>query len=304
MWFAWSKMPRKKKKTLQALKEIGEEYGSKSSVHGLSYVADPLLPLCERILWFFLFLGGLGLAVYLNVSSYIAWRENMVVINLRSTGRPVSELDFPTVTICASGLHMDNVEEALKEDFIKWREEKGRTEIDNIDEELAEYMEEIYQITNPEVNILDILNTMIAPNNAEDSLGANGARENFAACNEKEEENDLDEGVNKMRKRDVFSESENYVEYLEEIDISEESKSIGSLRSFDKKFNISFDFFPGELSIPAETDHKYCFLSLHTEESIRNGMKDPAMQFAFFGENLVGRFDPGYIVDNDNIQYK
>ena len=45
-------------------------------------------------------------------------------------------------------------------------------------------------------------------------------------------------------------------------DISEENKSIGSLRSFDKKFNISFDFFPGELSIPAETDHKYCFLSL------------------------------------------
>ena len=100
-------MQRKKTKTLQVLKEIGEEYGGKSSIHGLGYVADPLLPPCERILWLFLFLSCFALAVFLNVSSYIAWRENMVVTNLRSTGRPVSELDFPTVTICASGLHMD-----------------------------------------------------------------------------------------------------------------------------------------------------------------------------------------------------
>ena len=176
---------KKKKKTLQSLKEIGEDFGGKISIHGLSYVCDPLLPPCERLLWLFLFLSGLGLAVYLNVSSYAAWRENMVVTNLRSTGRPVNQLDFPTVTICGSGLHMAAVEDALKEDFIHWRK-RGRTEImDNIEEDLREYMKETYEIPN-EVNILDILNTMIAPDNAEDSLGANSARENFAACAGKE----------------------------------------------------------------------------------------------------------------------
>ena len=42
---------KKNKKTLQSLKEIGEEFGGKSSIHGLSYVCDPLLPSCERLLW-------------------------------------------------------------------------------------------------------------------------------------------------------------------------------------------------------------------------------------------------------------
>ena len=54
--------------------------------------------------------------------------------------------------------------------------------------DLAEYMEETYEIPNVEVNILDILNTMIAPNNAEASLAANAARENFAACKENDED--------------------------------------------------------------------------------------------------------------------
>ena len=78
------------------------EFGGRSSIHGLSYVSDPLLPPWERLVWLFLFLASL--AVYLNVSSYIAWRENMVVTNLGSTGRPVNNLD--TVTICGGGLHM------------------------------------------------------------------------------------------------------------------------------------------------------------------------------------------------------
>ena len=77
---------------------------------------------------------------------------------------------------------MAGVEDALKEDFINWREKMGRTEVNNIEEDLAEYMEKRYEIPNGEVNILDILNTMIAPNNAEASLAANGARENFDAC--------------------------------------------------------------------------------------------------------------------------
>ena len=161
-------MPLKtKKKALQSLKEIGEEFGGRSSIHGLSYVADPLLPSCERLLWLFLFFCGLSLAVYLNFSSYMAWRANMVVTNMRSNGKPVNELDFPTVTICGSGLHMAGVEKTLKEDFINWREERGQTEMDDIEEDLVEYMNETYQITNAEWNILDILNTMIAPNNAE-----------------------------------------------------------------------------------------------------------------------------------------
>ena len=44
--------------------------------------------------------------------------------------------------------------------------------MNNIEEDLAEYMEESYQITNAKVNIFDILNTMMAPYNAEAYLAA------------------------------------------------------------------------------------------------------------------------------------
>ena len=229
---------KKKKKTLQFLKEIGEDFGGKISIHGLSYVCDPLLPSCERLLWLFLFLSSLGLAVYLNVCSYAAWRENMVVTNLRSTGRPVNQLDFPTVTICGSGLHMAAVEDALKEDFIDWRKKRGRTEMDNIEEDLTEYMEETYEIPN-EVNILDILNTMIAPNNAEASLAANAARENFAACKE-DHDTDRDENEDKS-KRNV----EHVVEFRGTVDISK-GRQIGSLPFLEKEFSLKLSFFVHE----------------------------------------------------------
>ena len=107
-------MTNKSIKVIQSLKDIGEEFAGRSSIHGLGYISDPHLHVCDRLLWLFFFLGGLCFAIFFNISSYNAWQDNMVVTNLRSTGRPVSQLDFPTVTICGSGLHMGNIEEALR----------------------------------------------------------------------------------------------------------------------------------------------------------------------------------------------
>ena len=155
-------MVSKKKKPFQALRDIGEEFGGRSSIHGLGYISDRHLHACDRLLWLFLFLGGLCFAIFFNISSYNAWQDNMVVTNLRSTGRPVSQLDFPTVTICGSGLHMGNVEEALRDDIIKWRQERGKTKVDTVEEDVSEFMKDTYQIQSEEVNLLDVVNTMVA----------------------------------------------------------------------------------------------------------------------------------------------
>ena len=40
-----------------------------------------------------------------------------VVTTLKKTALPVTEVAFPTVTICASGFHMANVEKALSKNF-------------------------------------------------------------------------------------------------------------------------------------------------------------------------------------------
>ena len=57
---------------------------------------------------------------------------------------------------------MGNVEDALRDDIIKWRQERGKTEVDTIEEDVSEFMKDIYQIPSEEVNLLDVVNTMVA----------------------------------------------------------------------------------------------------------------------------------------------
>ena len=57
---------------------------------------------------------------------------------------------------------MGNVEEALRENIMKWRQERGKTKVDTIEEDVSEFMKDIYQIPSEEVNLLDVVNTMVA----------------------------------------------------------------------------------------------------------------------------------------------
>ena len=61
---------------------------------------------------------------------------------MKNTAKPVTDLAFPAVTICASGLHMNNVERKLGENFAKWRTKNSRN--DNakaaIERDIEEYM--------------------------------------------------------------------------------------------------------------------------------------------------------------------
>ena len=52
-----------------------------------------------------------------------------VVTTLKNTAKPVTEVPFPAVTICSSGLNMDAVKKALMVDFAAWMVEDGRTSV-------------------------------------------------------------------------------------------------------------------------------------------------------------------------------
>ena len=43
---------------------------------------------------------------------------------MQDAAKPVSELDFPSVTICSSGLNMEAVRRALFNDFANWKIDK------------------------------------------------------------------------------------------------------------------------------------------------------------------------------------
>ena len=100
---------------------------------------------------------------------------------MKSSSHPIEKIPFPAVTICGSGLNLDNVEKAVAENFAKWRIENGRNESskDQISQDMDDYMKEAFQISNIEssetANILDILNTFVA-SDVDSSVGHNGVR--------------------------------------------------------------------------------------------------------------------------------
>ena len=114
---------------------------------------------------------------------------------LKNTAKPVTDVQFPAVTICGSGFHMGNVEEKINRNFRKWRNETGRNsnDTDQIKADMVEYMEITFQIKPKQegdqgpANIMDILDTMVA-SNVEASMAANAVRENVIACNQSEGE--------------------------------------------------------------------------------------------------------------------
>ena len=106
---------------------------------------------------------------------------------MKNTAKPVTEVQFPAVTICAAGFRMSNVEKKIELNFQRWRNETGRTSTDKteIRKDMEEYMRTTFQIKPPKdgrepANIMDILDTMIA-SNIEDSATANAVGKNVIA---------------------------------------------------------------------------------------------------------------------------
>ena len=134
---------------------------------------------------------------------------------MKNTAKPVTDLPFPAITICASGLHMDNVGKKLEENFAQWRMKNSRNDNkkEAIEKDIEEYMWTTFQIQPKEetdsqtkpANILDILDTMIAPKEA--SVAANAIRENVFACEDFTQRNNQANATAKRKKRSTSCEN-------------------------------------------------------------------------------------------------
>ena len=104
---------------------------------------------------------------------------------MQDAAKPVSELEFPSVTICSSGLNMEAVRRAFYNDFAKWRITKDQLG----DKELLNaYMEEKYAMSPGEGNILETIKAMNSPPiGEEDEEKGNTAAltSNLVSCSQK-----------------------------------------------------------------------------------------------------------------------
>ena len=195
-------MSNKSKKA--ALTQTTEDYASRSSIHGIGYIFDRELKIADRLLWLLVVIAFAGVAAALTWNFWTQWRNEQVIMIgllgynlclsqvvtvLKSTAKLVSEVPFPALTVCGSGVHMGNVERKLIEDFGDWRTKNKRSETskEELKKDVGDFMEEKFQIksnqTGKGINILDILDTMISPDIDVDVLfDANSVRENEIAC--------------------------------------------------------------------------------------------------------------------------
>ena len=104
--------------TRKQFAQAAKEYASRTSVHGIAYVFDKEHGVVDRFLWLMVVLAFLSLATYLTWNTWTQWREEQVVTSLKNTAKPVTDVPFPAVAICAPGNHMSNVEKKIEENFV------------------------------------------------------------------------------------------------------------------------------------------------------------------------------------------
>ena len=95
----------------------------------------------------------------------------------QDTTKPVTDLPFPSVTICSPGLNMDAVEEALVDDFEHWLASEGKTE-GSLEDQLAEFMEETFATSD---NIFETIKAMNIPS-APDEKDTRALLQKMVAC--------------------------------------------------------------------------------------------------------------------------
>ena len=110
-------------------------------------------------------------SVYLSMDAFFDWRQNMIITRFENSELPVTEIDFPAVTVCSQGLNMDNVAKAVERDFTEWHTERRRreqarrrraAEEESLQSLMAIYLKEKFDINEDDPSILDIIQSTSA----------------------------------------------------------------------------------------------------------------------------------------------
>ena len=97
----------------------------------------------------------------------------------------MTELPFPSVTICSPGLNMEAVKEALLDDFNDWLNVEGKAK-GNYKNLMDEFMDEKYATKVAEGNIFDQIKEMNSPppTKNQECKGCSSTIQNLAECRE------------------------------------------------------------------------------------------------------------------------
>ena len=80
------------------------EYSSASTIHGISYIFETGRLIFERIFWGLVVVIAIILALTWSITAYKNWQNDPVLTTIATTGLPIENVPFPSITICAQGI--------------------------------------------------------------------------------------------------------------------------------------------------------------------------------------------------------
>lgn len=90
----------KKNKCLDNSCQIFQKYSKMSTLHGLRYIGDAKLSICERLLFLIIFLSVLLLSIFYIIIVWEKWTKSPIIITYSPVSTKIVDIPFPTVTIC------------------------------------------------------------------------------------------------------------------------------------------------------------------------------------------------------------
>ena len=138
--------------------EVLKEYLETSTIHGVNYISTAQSNL-TKVLWFFIVIIGFSCSLYLIQDSFKDWSGSP--IDTAISTHPISELDFPNVTICPrrgsnTALNYDNMMAQNINLTVKNRQAlKAESQSIFIGDPAKDYTQKVIAVINPENLDLD-----------------------------------------------------------------------------------------------------------------------------------------------------
>lgn len=108
------------------LTETTHEYSEAATIHGIYYIFERGRCAFERFIWIVVVLLALLFAIELSITAYDNWKSNPVLTSVGTTGYPIEQVKFPSITICPQGSANDIIDAALFRQFDLYLKSKNK----------------------------------------------------------------------------------------------------------------------------------------------------------------------------------
>jgi len=88
--------------------KLVQEYSEYSTIQGIHYIFRSKQSKIGIFFWILVVLGLSSLGMFWSIKAYNDWQDNLVLTTVNTTAYPITNIEFPAVTICGPGFYISN----------------------------------------------------------------------------------------------------------------------------------------------------------------------------------------------------